>query len=825
MGRKEEYSSSVQDNGFSLHSHSRSYREIGISSGHFQIMCRRHLDSMCKPIFFLNEFLFDADFFPRRRSSSITRTLFIIAELGYVSRSSARRADEGEVKRVWSSDGMKEREKRETGENSPTSGIVRHDSHLRNSGVNRPGIESGSPWWEASSLTAPWPLHRKHFGGREEGGNFEFVSPNFRVVQLLTRRSYDARLSFNCQLSFPAAWATVLQVTIQLLIGRGGVVVGLLASHLGELGSIRGGNRAGRRRWSTGFLGDIPFIFPCILALHHTYRFTLIVFQDLAVKSRPYLFVDWKTTLRYAVHIISNLCHSEPDFSRAFEVYRETSASFSVRGRMLVLAVKGTGRKLGKRKKVEHGSIHVACFLFYILEQVVHNECHVKIPFRSIEYCRTLSSITPATQYRPLKAVHDKVSTFEINLGKKSLPLPACVLTGALSGMRTEKLVMMEGKADALSMTSRRQRDSVDEYKLVKDCFFRLSLHLAAENVEEKHASTRGALYLWCNLPDLFKLSLHEAEEYLGRRAQKVWEVCHGAGFPDTDRVTCVAGEQESVGGVQSRVAGRARGHVLPTEEGMAGACVANRGRNVRPWTVPSRLRRLAGNKLRSHAPASCAPVTRMCPSSPDMAWNETLGWSGAGMQGQREYPEKTLRQAASSSTIPTCENPGVNPDRRGQVAWVVGARHYINTYSASHAYDLCNLPSAHDRTAVISRRSISTLASYQGEPGSIPGRITGFSQVGIVPDDAVGRRVSSGMSRFPPFLYSGTKSYSSGFNLIGSRDIDVKRRPILLTPLHSLPLELCCEPLKTLAGISVAQNAFGVDSEVKTELPQIYLD
>ncbi|KAJ8874935.1 hypothetical protein PR048_022825 [Dryococelus australis] len=36
----------------------------------------------------------------------------------------------------------------------------------------------------------------------------------------------------------------------------------------------------------------------------------------------------------------------------------------------------------------------------------------------------------------PIKAVHDKVSTFEINLRKKSLPLAACILTGALSDIR-----------------------------------------------------------------------------------------------------------------------------------------------------------------------------------------------------------------------------------------------------------------------------------------------------------------------------------------------------------------------------------------------------
>ncbi|KAJ8873309.1 hypothetical protein PR048_026943 [Dryococelus australis] len=44
-------------------------------------------------------------------------------------------------------------------ENPLTSGFVRHDSHLRESAVNRSDIEHCSPWWEASSLTTttPWP--------------------------------------------------------------------------------------------------------------------------------------------------------------------------------------------------------------------------------------------------------------------------------------------------------------------------------------------------------------------------------------------------------------------------------------------------------------------------------------------------------------------------------------------------------------------------------------------------------------------------------------------------------------------------------------------
>ncbi|KAJ8866413.1 hypothetical protein PR048_032256 [Dryococelus australis] len=40
--------------------------------------------------------------------------------------------------------------KREIPEKTPpTNGIVRHDSHMRKSGVTRPGIEPDSPWWEA----------------------------------------------------------------------------------------------------------------------------------------------------------------------------------------------------------------------------------------------------------------------------------------------------------------------------------------------------------------------------------------------------------------------------------------------------------------------------------------------------------------------------------------------------------------------------------------------------------------------------------------------------------------------------------------------------
>ncbi|KAJ8881019.1 hypothetical protein PR048_017492 [Dryococelus australis] len=97
---------------------------------------------------------------------------------------------------VWSSAGMKGREIPE--KSPPTSGIVRHDSHLRRSGVNRTGIEPGSPW-EASRAAVVERLAR---------------SPPTKENRVL----------------FPA----------------------------GSLRIFVSGNRAGRCHWSAGFLGNLP---------------------------------------------------------------------------------------------------------------------------------------------------------------------------------------------------------------------------------------------------------------------------------------------------------------------------------------------------------------------------------------------------------------------------------------------------------------------------------------------------------------------------------------------------------------------------------------
>ncbi|KAJ8875173.1 hypothetical protein PR048_023068 [Dryococelus australis] len=77
----------------------------------------------------------------------------------------------------------------------------------------------------------------------------------------------------------------------------------------------------------------------------------------------------------------------------------------------------------------------------------------------------------------------------------------------------------------------------------------------------------------------------------------------------------------------------------------------------------------------------------------------------------------------------------------------------------------------SHGRVAVYER--FNCLHPQLGEPGSIPGRLTpGFSQVGIVPDDATGRRVFSGISLYTRPCFSDAASLSPHFTLIGSQDL-----------------------------------------------------
>ncbi|KAJ8865727.1 hypothetical protein PR048_033248 [Dryococelus australis] len=83
-----------------------------------------------------------------------------------------------------------------------------------------------------------------------------------------------------------------------------------------------------------------------------------------------------------------------------------------------------------------------------------------------------------------------------------------------------------------------------------------------------------------------------------------------------------------------------------------------------------------------------------------------------------------------------------------------------------------------HERKSGVNRPGIEPVArpvaSHLGEPGSIPSEVApGFSHVGIVSDDAAGRRVFSETSRSSRPLHSSAVPYPPRFALIGSQDLE----------------------------------------------------
>ncbi|KAJ8894533.1 hypothetical protein PR048_007190 [Dryococelus australis] len=80
----------------------------------------------------------------------------------------------------------------------------------------------------------------------------------------------------------------------------------------------------------------------------------------------------------------------------------------------------------------------------------------------------------------------------------------------------------------------------------------------------------------------------------------------------------------------------------------------------------------------------------------------------------------------------------------------------------------------------------VRLLASYKGEPSSIPGGVTPrFSHVVIMVDDAAIWWVFLRISRFPSPFHSGAAPYSPRFTLMGNQELAVKSRSNLFT--HSL--------------------------------------
>ncbi|KAJ8868788.1 hypothetical protein PR048_030328 [Dryococelus australis] len=97
----------------------------------------------------------------------------------------------------------------------------------------------------------------------------------------------------------------------------------------------------------------------------------------------------------------------------------------------------------------------------------------------------------------------------------------------------------------------------------------------------------------------------------------------------------------------------------------------------------------------------------------------------------------------------------------------------YPPPHALNHSNNTCNGAAVAERLA----RSPPTKAT----PGSIPGRVTRFSQVGIVSDDAVGGGFSRGSPVSPAHSFRRLSIFTS-ITLIGSQDLAVKSRPNLFT-------------------------------------------
>ncbi|KAJ8874888.1 hypothetical protein PR048_022778 [Dryococelus australis] len=139
----------------------------------------------------------------------------------------------------------------------PTSDIFRHDSHMRKSGMTRPGIEPGSPWCEASRLTA---------GDPKEQQNSKLLPFLVEEGPCFVRRFLDAMLihiALYLSLSLPPLFYTHTVVVGAAVAERSALSPSTKAIRVQSPAEspriFACGNRGGRCRFTLGFLGDLPF--------------------------------------------------------------------------------------------------------------------------------------------------------------------------------------------------------------------------------------------------------------------------------------------------------------------------------------------------------------------------------------------------------------------------------------------------------------------------------------------------------------------------------------------------------------------------------------
>ncbi|KAJ8884003.1 hypothetical protein PR048_015859 [Dryococelus australis] len=141
--------------------------------------------------------------------------------------------------------------------------------------------------------------------------------------------------------------------------------------------------------------------------------------------------------------------------------------------------------------------------------------------------------------------------------------------------------------------------------------------------------------------------------------------------------------------------------------------------------------------------------------------WMMKFGWrcveeKSGELGGGNEHPTRLRALAVTPTKVADCTDQHGRRLRLCCHGWWLWLR-TLNTRSCilrprNHSVDALSNKNCTARDPIPTLRKLQSLvSSHQGEVGSISGGVApGFLHVGIVPDDIAGRRVFSGISRFP---------------------------------------------------------------------------
>ncbi|KAJ8894979.1 hypothetical protein PR048_000287 [Dryococelus australis] len=261
--------------------------------------------------------------------------------------------DKDHVARVKHRRNAREGEMGDSQENPLTSGIVRHDSRMRKSNP----VLLGMFWTNRKPLTTGWPNHVQL---RRKGkcvitaaeANDQLAQTQIYIgrrgvalANSLGQQPMDKHLMLECTQDC-GVWLSVHlicepfhEMTFPLDIRA------LKVSRVYST-ETPSGNRAGRCRWSEGFLGDLPFPPSPSFRGHSTLTsIALIGSQDLAVKSHPNLFTrSLKRTLLKIAPLVATSTRS-PANRESFETRISQPGS--------------TAASIASRRQSENGSAHI----------------------------------------------------------------------------------------------------------------------------------------------------------------------------------------------------------------------------------------------------------------------------------------------------------------------------------------------------------------------------------------------------------------------------------------------------------------------------------